>query len=148
MTILKTDLVNTRESARRIRVESFGLLDATNVQKALEQFASALPSATTVREVTAAGVVTVTTSDLEVGINKTVGAATTVNLPAAGTWAGRLTEFALVIKDLKGDAQTNNITLVPSGLETIEGLATYPIAQDYGLARLRPRADLTGWWVR
>lgn len=148
MTILKTDLVNTRESARRIRVEPFNLLTATNVQDALEQFSNVLPGDTTIREVTAAGAVAVLPGDFEVGINKTVGAATTVNLPAVASWLGRLTEFALVIKDLKGDAQTNNITLVPNGAETIEGLAAYPIAQDYGLVRLRPREDLTGWWVR
>lgn len=148
MTIVRTDLGNTRESARRIRVEPFNLLDATNVQEALEEFSGALPSQTAMRIVTAAGAVAITSTDLEVGINKTVGAATTVNLLPAGSWAGIDTMYDLTIKDVKGDAFTNNITIVPDGTETIDGLAQWLINMDLGAARLRPNADRTGWYVR
>lgn len=60
------------------------------------------------RVVTAAGAVAVTASDYYVGINKTVGAATTVNLPAG------VTGMQFIIKDEKGDAATNNITITPT----------------------------------
>jgi hypothetical protein len=72
-----------------------------------------------VRVVTAAGAVTVTTADYLICINKTVGAATTVNLPASPT-AGDI----YIIKDKKGDAATNNITLTPAA-GNIDGAGTY-----------------------
>lgn len=61
------------------------------------------------RVVTAAGAITVATTDYYIGVNKTVGAATTVNLPASPA-----TGTAFIIKDEKGDAATNNITLTPA----------------------------------
>ena len=62
------------------------------------------------RVVTAAGAVTAATTDHMVEVNKTVGAATTVNMPACNSNAG----LQLIIIDGKGDANVNNITLTPS----------------------------------
>ena len=65
-------------------------------------------------------------------VKKTVGAATTVTLPAhpkGGEWA--------VVKDSKGDAGTNNITVVPDGstnATTIDGGANHVINVNYGAA--------------
>lgn len=62
-------------------------------------------------------------------VNKTVGAATTVTLPpVAYTPAGRTIE----IKDGKGDAATNNITVDANASETIDGSTTSVIALNYG----------------
>lgn len=73
------------------------------------------------RTVTAAGAVTVSgTTDFIVCINKTVGAATTANLPSPT--AGD----TFVIADCKGDAATNNITVAPPA-GTIDGASTYVI---------------------
>lgn len=72
-----------------------------------------------VRVVTAAGAVTVTTADYIVCINKTTGAATTVNLPSSPS-----TGDQYVIKDCKGDAATNNITVTPAA-GNIDGSSTY-----------------------
>lgn len=77
------------------------------------------------RVVTAAGAVTVTSTDETVVINKTVGAATTVNLPAGVT--GR----TYVFKDGKGDAAVNNITITPAA-GTIDSAATLVINTNYG----------------
>jgi hypothetical protein len=74
------------------------------------------------RVVTAAGAITATTTDHIIEVNKTVGAATTINLPACNSNAGLI----LVIIDGKGDAATNNITLVPSA-GTINGATTFLI---------------------
>lgn len=61
------------------------------------------------RSVTAAGAITVSAvTDYYIGVNKTVGAATTVNLPAG------VTGLTFVIKDEKGDAAINNITIIPA----------------------------------
>lgn len=73
----------------------------------------------TPRIITAAGPVTVLAGDGLVVLNKTVGAATTVTLEASPV-AG----VAHRIKDGKGDAGTNNITVQPAA-GTIDGAATF-----------------------
>lgn len=79
-----------------------------------------------IRVVVAAGTVTAATTDFAIVVNKTVGAATTVNLfatPATGT--------TLVIKDGKGDAASNNITITPAA-GNIDGAATYVLSTNFG----------------
>lgn len=69
------------------------------------------------RIITAAGNVTVTASDYYVGLNKTTGAATTVTLEAAPVSGSQH-----VFKDIKGDSDTNPITIVPGVTNgTIDG---------------------------
>lgn len=75
-----------------------------------------------VRVVTAAGGVTVATTDYLVCINKTVGAATAATLPGSPTPGD-----TYLIKDCKGDAATNNITVSPAA-GTIDGASTYVMA--------------------
>lgn len=79
-----------------------------------------------VRVVTAAGAVTMASTDDIVVVDKTVAAATTVNLISSPT-----TGTTQVIKDGKGDALTNNITLTPAA-GTIDGAASYVINTNYG----------------
>ncbi len=79
-----------------------------------------------VRVITASGAVTVAKSDYVVVVNKASGAATTVNLPASPA-TGRL----FYIKDGKGDAGTNNITITPAS-GNIDGSATDVINTNYG----------------
>ena len=83
-----------------------------------------------VRVVVAAGAVTVGTDDYIVVVNKTVGAATTVNLPAG------VTGQVFIIKDGKGDAGTNNITIDGNAAETIDGTATKVISTNYNSAMI------------
>ena len=72
------------------------------------------------RTVTAAGAITVSaTTDYFICVNKTSGAPTTVNLPASPA-AGA----TYLIKDCKGDAATNNITITPAA-GTIDGASTF-----------------------
>lgn len=77
-------------------------------------------------------------------IAKTVGAATTVNLPSAGDRTN-----SVKIVDGKGDALTNNITIVPATGETIAGTVNYNwiIDSNGGTVELTPLADGTGWIV-
>lgn len=79
-----------------------------------------------VRVVTAAGAITVTVTDDMVVVNKTTGAATAVTLPATPVTGSNYT-----IKDGKGDASTNAITVSPAA-GTIDGAANIVIDQDYG----------------
>jgi len=90
-----------------------------------------------IRTVTAAGAVTVATSDYTVAINKTVGAATVVNLPATPT-----TGTFFIIKDSKGDAATHNITITPAA-GNIDGAGTLVISANYGFAAIQ--YDGTAW---
>lgn len=82
------------------------------------------------RVVTAAGTVTVANTDYVVVVNKTVGAATTVNLPATPA-TGR----TFIIKDGKGDAGANNITITPAA-GTIDGAGTSVISTNFGFSML------------
>ena len=78
-----------------------------------------------VRVVTAAGAVTVATTDDIIVVNKTVGAATTVNLVSSPATGAMVT-----VKDGKGDAGTNNITITPAS-GNIDGAGTFVMATNY-----------------
>lgn len=98
----------------------------------------------TQRIVTAAGAVTVDANDSDIiVIKKTVGAATTVNLPLAASRTK-----AVRIVDGKGDAATNNITIVPQSGESIYATVDYQpvIDGNGGSLILTPKADGTGWF--
>ena len=73
---------------------------------------------------TIAPAVTVAVDDYIVIVNKSVGAATPVNLPAG------VTGTTYIIKDGKGDAAANNITITPAA-GTIDGAANFPINTNY-----------------
>lgn len=80
----------------------------------------------TPRVITAAGNVTVAAGDGLIVLNKATGAATTVTLETSPV-AGAVHR----IKDGKGDAATNNITIVPAA-GTIDGAANYVLAVNRG----------------
>lgn len=121
---------------------TLGTTDINFTKIAMNPTAAATPP----RIVTAAGAVAVTTTDEVVLINKTVGAATAVSLPSAASFLAQpgKTNYLLVIKDMKGDAEANNITITPNGAETIDGQATEVIASNLGGVALRPVSG-TGW---
>jgi len=81
--------------------------------------------------VTAAGKYQVLPTYYVVTTHKTVGQATTVILEPPTLTAGR----SVIIKDGKGDAAANNITLLGNGYN-IDGAATMPIALNYGAAEI------------
>jgi hypothetical protein len=65
-------------------------------------------------------------------VNKTSGAATQITLPASVAANARR---EVIVLDGKGDAATNNITVVPAGSDTINGGSSYVIGENYGKAR-------------
>lgn len=75
---------------------------------------------------TAAGNVTLTNESLVV-VRKTSGAATSVTLPPSPQTGQRVT-----VKDGKGDAEANRITVLPDGNDatTIDGAASYVIGEN------------------
>jgi hypothetical protein len=93
-----------------------------------------------IRTVTASGAITVSaTTDYFICVNKGTGAATTVNLPASPA-----TGLQYVIKDCKGDAATNNITITPAA-GNIDNTSTYVISTN--LASVAVVYDGSAWWV-
>lgn len=98
----------------------------------------------TQRVVTASGAVSVSADDADIiVVDKTVAAATTVNLPSAAARTKKVR-----IQDGKGDAATNNITIVPVSGQKIFGTTDYtPIIDgNGGFVELTPRADGSGWF--
>lgn len=103
-------------------------------------------AAATVRMVTAAGAVTVANADEVILLNKAAGAATNVNFPKASDYTGN----GISVKDIKGDAATNNITPVFDGAETCDGApgSDFVININYGEAGVfRPLPSGTGWYL-
>lgn len=108
-------------------------------------FRTTILTTETQRLVTASGAVTIDADDADIiVIKKTVGAATTVTLPNA---ADRIKPVKIV--DGKGDALTNNVTVVPQSGESIAGTVDYHwiIDSNGGSVRLTPLAAGDGWIV-
>jgi len=118
--IVAADLPTATGAALGVAQAGAGLTAAAGVFSV--NFASATR---TVRVVTAAGAITVVTTDDIVIVNKTTGAASAVSLPAAPA-----TGESYTIKDGKGDAATNNITISPAA-GNIDGGGTYVMDGPY-----------------
>lgn len=70
-----------------------------------------------------------TSSNHVVLINKSTGSATSVTLPnTASLTVGKV----IIVKDAKGDAATNNITITGNNSETIDGQSNYVLNNNYG----------------
>lgn len=78
------------------------------------------------RTVTSGATISMLSTDDVLIVNKTTGSATAVTLPASPT-----TGMRIVVKDAKGDANTNNITVSPAA-GTIDGAANFLINAAYG----------------
>lgn len=92
--------------------------------------------------VTAAGDVTASAGVDDYFIEKAVGEATNFYLPSA---ASRTTPIRII--DAKGDANANNITIIPEAGETIFAIEDYQYIIDGngGQVTMTPRPDGTGW---
>jgi hypothetical protein len=103
------------------------------------------------RIVTVPGDVAILTSDVTILMDKTVGQATNIILPASSVRAG----IPVTVKDYKGDANANNITFVPAAGETIDGFSAAASAANgvalidinYGAKTLYPLTG-GGWYWR
>jgi len=78
----------------------------------------------------------------------------TVNLPDVVAWTREPFyniyspfERAIWVKDMGGTAQNFGIFIIPVGVQTIDGKGNIAFAQNFGIVRLRPLNDLTGWYV-
>lgn len=83
------------------------------------QISGSAGSAGTTQYITAGATITVAATDSLIIINKSVGSATTVNMPAALSKLGKVK-----IVDFKGDSDVNPITVNRNGSDTFNGGAT------------------------
>lgn len=103
---------------------TIGLLNGNNVRSGTETFAASI--LVPVRTVTGAGAITISaTTDYMICVKKTSGAATAITLPASPA-----TGANFVVKDCKGDAATNNITVTPAS-GTIDGASAFVMSTAY-----------------
>lgn len=100
-------------------------LSGNNTYSGVSSFTGSLKVQT--RTFTTSGTITLSaTTDYLLCVNKGTGAPTAVTLPTSPA-----TGLTYLVKDCKGDAATNNITISPaSGL--IDGSSTYVISNNYG----------------
>jgi hypothetical protein len=106
-------------------------LDINALATALSQ--SFQPLENNDQHVTAGPSVNVNANANTVRVDQIVSGAITLNLPAAASKVA-----GVVVVDWKGDAGANNITIVPSGTEKINGLSQWVIAANNGSVFLRP----------
>lgn len=125
MTNLPTYATDALASAGGLALESI-YLDTTGALRSRKDYAAGQRNPMTTRVVTAAGAITVLALDELVVVRKTSGAATAVTLPSSPV-TGRI----YIIKDGKGDAATNNITISPAS-GTIDASANVVLATAYG----------------
>lgn len=83
------------------------------------------------------------TTDTRILVQKTIGSATSIVLPMSTTMQY---PFGVFIKDLKGDAESNPITVSFTGTETCDGLSTLIINNNYGWVTVNPIPGESGWY--
>lgn len=72
-------------------------------------------------------------TDQRILVNKAVGSATDILLTFSSGYA-----FPVLVKDLRGDADVNNITVTFSGGQTMDGLASVVITAPFGYFWFNP----------
>lgn len=114
------------------------LLNGNNTYSGITTYTGSI--VTPIRVFTTSGNVTVSAStDYFICVKKGTGAATAVNLPSSPA-----TGLTFLVKDCKGDAATNNITVTPAS-GNIDGAATYVINTNY--ASVAVTYDGTQWEI-
>lgn len=155
MSTIHTDLGDTRESARRVRVEMTGGIVHSSVQTELQALDTGKSNIVgTARAPASAATVAILTSDIEVEID-TTSTAVSAALPSASAWAAANPNgLELTLIDINGHASTHNITPTLNGADTFAyGSVTPTITADFGILKLRPMCatgttTVIGWYVR
>lgn len=140
MSVVKTDLRDTRQRAKEIAYYPTSTLTGRNVQDAIDQVQAAVvvnsakPPAIVPTSISfASSPYTVLATDYLILVD-TSGGAVTINMMAA---AAR-NNLPVEIKDSTGNAAANPISVVRNGAETIDGLTTYPMASDFVAYTFKP----------
>ena len=144
---------NYRQLAPAAGISGTQIIALQDINTGIWSYVSALSlAAATIiyREVTTPGTVNIIPTDSTILLNKTTSGSSTINLPNSATRGG----LPVTVKDLTGDANTNNITFAPALGETIDGLSAAAAAAnglavidtDYGSKTLYP-LQAGGWYT-
>lgn len=110
-----------------------GLITPAILRNVLDQMVGALATPASVT-------ITVTPSTISAAVNEVffnVGSAAVSTLPDAAAWLAANLGLPLLLKDITGNAGTNNITINAAGANTIDGLTGITITSGYGFFSLR-----------
>lgn len=132
MTIIRTDMRDTIESARRIRFEQTGGIRGTNVQTAIEQATSTPPSINPTPVNAAMSPYAPTPTDSVLYVDTSTGPIS-IALSDPTLRNGQ----PLTVKDVSGDAATNNITFTGQSIDEIAP-PNFKIESNFGGVRLNP----------
>lgn len=146
MTTVKTDLGNTRESARRLRVEPIALITQTNVQKALEQISAGGVSTPDPIIAAADTTTAIPAKTAAVAVQGVAPTATGLTLPAGPSQGG----IDLHIYDASTSAVDHAITITPAAGQTVMGQATwvlYSTTSSLAGVTLRYASNLSDWYI-
>lgn len=96
--------------------------------------------------VTAGSTYDVKTTDTRILVKKTIGSATTILFPAA---LAMQYPYGVLVKDAKGDADANPITIDFSGGELCDGQGSgvIQIANPYGWVTITPIPQQSAWYM-
>lgn len=109
----------------------------------LAAFFGAFPALNT-EIVTAGTTYNVSTTDTRILVNKTLPSATSVVFPPAMSMQY---PYGVMIKDLKGDADVNPITITFSGGELCDGLSTITLSTSYEWVTINPVPGSGAWYM-
>ena len=90
--------------------------------------------------VTSGSVYDSVSTDTRILVNKTIGSATSIVLDNSTNYP-----LPVLVKDLKGDAATNPITVTFTGGQLIDGLSSIVISNNYGYFWFNPLSS-GGWY--
>ena len=85
----------------------------------------------------------IATTDTRILFNKTIASVSYATAPLASTM---LLSSGILIKDLKGDANVNNITVTFTGGELCDGLSSIVIDTAYGWTTINPVPGGGAWY--
>lgn len=142
MPIIATNMKNTNDWARLTRFEPSVAIPATDVQTAIEQVSASVsaPIGYTPTVVTSAmSPYAPLLTDSVLLVNTSVGPVT-IQMPLSAARLGAKGYVPLTVKDDTGNADANNISVLRSGAETIDGLTTYLIDSKFTAITFMPKA--------
>ena len=135
MSIVVTDLRNTRQRAKEIYYSPGGGPQVFTVQEAIDIIGVSPPPIPGLPVNSASSPYPVQPTDYLLLVDTSGGPVVINMMPAAAR-----NNLPVTIKDVTGHATANTISVTPFGAELIDGLSPYPIASDFGGYNFKPLA--------